>query len=200
MSCLLICNKNNTFLLLLIQESPMIQRGTLDIFRRRIVCVRDAWPGQMGRKVTASEAPQCICQPSYYAVLACVSGVAIPTRRATCPSPWAVLVCHCWKETEKDSRASQVCKKSHLKIQFPAPLERINWTDPFLFFFSLFKFFLFLSFLLSLTERKNKARTWQCRLESAAVRASKRKTFSAKIQTFINPKYLGKANQHHDVK
>lgn len=132
----------------------MIQQGTLDISRRRIVCVRDAWPGRTGKKVTASEAPQCICQPLYYAVPARVSGVAIPTRRATCPSPWAVLVCHCWKETKKDRRV-QVCKKSHLKMQFPAPLERKNWTELFLFFSLSVNFSYFFHFC-SLTEKNKK--------------------------------------------
>ncbi len=123
--------ENNFFHYLFIQESPMTQRGTLDISRRRTVCVRDAWADRTGRKVSGSAALQCSCRPSYCAGPARASGAGIPTRRATCPSPWAVLVCHCWKKKEEHRRASQAWKEYCQKI--PAHSERMDLTDPFFF-------------------------------------------------------------------
>lgn len=133
------------FSLLFILESPMIPRGTLDISRRRTVCVRDVWADRTGRKASASAALRCSCRPSYCAGPARASGDVVPTRRATCPSPWVVPVCHCWRKTGKHIRPSQAWKE--YRLQIPLPLKRMDWTDPFeIFFLCQFSYFLDLFF------------------------------------------------------
>ncbi len=169
----------------------MTQRGTLDISRRRTVCVRDAWADRTGRKVSGSAALQCSCRPSYCAGPARASGAGIPTRRATCPSPWAVLVCHCWKKKEEHRRASQAWKEYCQKI--PAHSERMDLTDPFFFHLSVL--------VPSVSERKNLRQNLLSQLQILVCSAKQKKNFfCAKIQTISNQNYFEKASQHHGVR